>query len=138
MINKVVLVGRVGVDATLRSTAAGAQVVNFTLATSDSIKDKKTGEYKEYTEWHNITCWKSTDYAKGIKKGDMVYIEGQLKTNKWQDDKGVDRYKTEVVIGGFNSNIRVLSRKAKEGNAAAPAETYEQPIDEMPNDDIPF
>lgn len=106
-VNKVILVGRLGKDPEVR-TVGEAQVANFTMATSESYKDKKTGEKKEVTEWHTITMWRGLAEIAGkyLHKGDMVYIEGKLRTRSWEKD-GVTRYTTEIVA----DNMTMLSTK---------------------------
>jgi single-strand DNA-binding protein len=110
-VNKVILVGNLGKDPESRRFQNGGQVVNFTLATSESWRDKASGERKEKTEWHNVSifneglCRIAEQY---LKKGSKVYVEGQLQTRKWQDKDGNDRYTTEVVLQGFNSNLTLL------------------------------
>jgi single-strand DNA-binding protein len=114
-VNKVILVGNLGKDPESRRFPSGGQVVSFTLATSESWRDKATGERKEKTEWHNISifneglCKVAEQY---LKKGSKVYIEGQLQTRKWQDKDGNDRYTTDVVLQGFNSNMTLLDGRS--------------------------
>lgn len=107
-VNKVILIGRLGKDPEVRSLDNGNMVANFTIATSESYKDKSTGEKKETTEWHNIVLWgKTAEIAQQyLNKGDQVYIEGKLQTRKWEKD-GVTRYSTEVV----GNNLTMLSSK---------------------------
>lgn len=110
-VNKAILVGRLGKDPEVRHLENGAAVANFSIATSETYKDKTSGERKEQTEWHNIVLWRGlADVAeKYLKKGDMVYIEGKLRTRSWDKD-GVTRYTTEIVgdsmtmIGGNNNS----------------------------------
>jgi single-strand DNA-binding protein len=115
-VNKVILVGRLGKDPEVRNLENGASVANFTLATSESYKDRTTGEKKEVTEWHNIVLWKSLAEIsqKYLHKGDMVYIEGKLRTRSWEKE-GVTRYTTEVVA----DNLTMLSTKGTGGSSAA-------------------
>ncbi len=105
-VNKVILVGRLGKDPEVRNLDNGATVANFTVATSESYKDKTTGEKKEITEWHNIVLWRGLAEVaqKYLHKGDMVYIEGKLRTRSWEKE-GVTRYTTEVV----GDNMTMLS-----------------------------
>ena len=104
-VNKVILLGRLGADPETRHTQDGKPIVNMTVATSESWKDKNTGERREKTEWHRVVIF-SEGLAKVasqyLKKGSKVYVEGQLQTRKWQDQEGKDRYSTEVVLSGFN------------------------------------
>jgi single-strand DNA-binding protein len=107
-VNKVILVGRLGKDPEVRNLENGAAVANFTLATSESYKDKTTGEKKEITEWHNVVLWRGLAEIsqRYLHKGDMVYIEGKLRTRSWEKE-GVTRYTTEVVA----DNMTMLSTK---------------------------
>ncbi|WP_210357633.1 single-stranded DNA-binding protein [Sphingomonas beigongshangi] len=113
-VNKVILVGNLGGDPETRSFQNGGSVVNFRIATSEAWKDRNSGERKERTEWHSIVVLNeglqkvATSYA---KKGSKVYVEGQLRTRKWQDQGGVDRYSTEVVLGAFNSALVLLDKR---------------------------
>jgi single-strand DNA-binding protein len=112
-VNKVILVGNLGKDPEVRRTQDGRPIVNLTVATSDTWRDKNTGERKERTEWHRVVIF-SEGLAKVaeqyLKKGSKVYLEGQLQTRKWQDQQGQDRYSTEVVLQGFNSALTMLDR----------------------------
>lgn len=109
-INKVILVGRLGKDPEIRHLENGVAVASFSLATSESYKDRTTGERKEQTEWHNIVLWRGLAEVaeKYVKKGDLIYVEGKLKTRSWEKD-GVTRYTTEIVgdnmtmLGGAGS-----------------------------------
>ncbi|HMG92253.1 MAG TPA: single-stranded DNA-binding protein [Chryseolinea sp.] len=144
-VNKVILVGRLGKDPDVRNLENGATVANFTLATSESYKDRTTGEKKEVTEWHNIVLWRGLAEIsqKYLRKGDMVYIEGKLRTRSWEKD-GVTRYTTEVVA----DNMTMLSTKGGSGGGSgstyAPAESNASdnfranaPVDTS-TDDLPF
>lgn len=116
-VNKVILVGALGRDPEIKSFQNGGRVCNMSLATSESWKDRTTGERKERTEWHNVTL--NGDGLIGVaerflRKGSKVYIEGQLRTRKWQDRNGQDRYTTEIVVSGFNGSMVMLSKN--EGN----------------------
>src|SRR5574337_964195 len=112
-VNKVILVGNLGADPEVRRTQDGRPIVNLRVATSDTWRDKATGERKEKTEWHRVVIF-NEGLAKVaeqyLKKGAKVYIEGQLQTRKWQDQSGQDRYSTEVVLQGFNSQLTMLDR----------------------------
>ena len=110
-LNKVTLIGHLGRDPETRSLQSGDRVANFSLATSESWRDKATGEKKEKTEWHNVAIF--GDGLVGIverylKKGSKVYLEGQLQTRKWQDQSGADRYTTEVVLRPYAGNLILL------------------------------
>jgi len=109
-INKVILVGNLGQEPEVRYMPSGSAVANITLATSDSWRDKATGEQREKTEWHRIAIFGKLAEIAGeyLHKGSQVYIEGQLQTRKWQDQNGQDRYTTEVVVQGFNGTMQML------------------------------
>jgi single-strand DNA-binding protein len=110
-VNKVILVGNLGKDPEIRRTQDGRPIANLSIATSETWRDKGTGERKEKTEWHRVVifneglCKVAEQY---LKKGAKVYIEGQLQTRKWTDQSGVEKYSTEVVLQGFNSNLTML------------------------------
>ena len=110
-VNKVILVGNLGKDPEVRHTQDGKAIVNLNIATSESWRDKNSGERKEKTEWHRVVIF-SEGLAKiaeqYLKKGSTVYIEGQLQTRKWTDKDGVEKYSTEVVLQGFNSALTML------------------------------
>jgi single-strand DNA-binding protein len=118
-VNKVILVGNLGADPEIRRTQDGRPVANLRVATSDSWKDKATGERKEKTEWHRVVifnenlCRIAEQY---LKKGSKVYIEGALQTRKWQDQSGQDRYSTEVVLQGFRGELTLLDRAGSAGS----------------------
>jgi single-strand DNA-binding protein len=120
-VNKVILVGNLGADPEIRRTQDGRPVANLRVATSDSWRDKATGERRERTEWHRVVifneglCRIAEQY---LKKGAKVYLEGQLQTRKWQDQQGQDRYSTEVVLQGFNSQLTMLDRAGAGGAGA--------------------
>jgi single-strand DNA-binding protein len=110
-VNKVILVGNLGADPEVRNLPSGGKVVNLSVATSESWRDRNTGERKERTEWHRVVIFSEglTRVAEQyLRKGSKVYIEGQLQTRKWQDQSGADRYSTEVVLQNFNSNLTML------------------------------
>ncbi len=118
-VNKVILVGNLGRDPEIRSMQDGNKVANLSLATSDTWRDKNTGERRERTEWHRVVIFdeKLTEVAeKYLRKGSKVYIEGQIQTRKWQDQSGQDKYTTEVVLNRFRSALTMLdSRRDSEG-----------------------
>jgi single-strand DNA-binding protein len=143
-VNKVILVGRLGKDPEVRNLENGAAVANFTLATSESYKDKTTGEKKEITEWHNVVVWRGLAEIsqRYLHKGDMVYIEGKLRTRSWEKE-GVTRYTTEIV----GDNMTMLSTKGSGGQstgAYAPAEVGSSDnfrpsaVADNSADDLPF
>ena len=117
-VNKVILVGNLGKDPEIRRTQDGRPIANLSVATSESWRDKATGERKEKTEWHRVVifneglCKVAEQY---LKKGAKVYIEGQLQTRKWTDQSGVEKYSTEVVLQGFNSNLTMLDGRSSGG-----------------------
>jgi len=117
-VNKVILVGNLGADPEIRRTQDGRPLANLRLATSESWRDKATGERKEKTEWHRIVifneglCRVAEQY---LKKGAKIYVEGQLQTRKWQDQSGQDKYSTEVVLQGFNSVLTMLDARGGGG-----------------------
>jgi single-strand DNA-binding protein len=112
-VNKVILVGNLGKDPEIRRTQDGRPIANLSVATSESWRDKATGERKEKTEWHRVVifneglCKIAEQY---LKKGAKIYLEGSLQTRKWQDKDGHDKYSTEVVLQGFNSQLTMLDR----------------------------
>jgi single-strand DNA-binding protein len=114
-VNKVILVGNLGKDPEIRRTQDGRPIANLSVATSESWRDKATGERKEKTEWHRVVifneglCKVAEQY---LKKGAKVYLEGQLQTRKWTDQSGVEKYSTEVVLQGFNSNLTMLDGRS--------------------------
>lgn len=138
-VNKVILVGNLGSDPEIKRTQDGKPIGNLSVATSDSWRDKNTGERKEKTEWHRVVifseplCKIAEQY---LKKGSKVYIEGQLVTRKWQDKDGKDRYSTEVVLQGFNSSLTMLDGKS-DGDAPPRRASGGGRNADM-NDDIPF
>jgi single-strand DNA-binding protein len=119
-VNKVILVGNLGKDPEIRRTQDGRPIANLSVATSESWRDKATGERKEKTEWHRVVifneglCKVAEQY---LKKGAKVYLEGQLQTRKWTDQSGVEKYSTEVVLQGFNSNLTMLDGRASGGGS---------------------
>jgi len=114
-LNKVLLIGRLGADPDVKQMVNGKSVARLSIATSNTWKDKNTGERKEKTEWHRVVIFNEglvNVVQQYVKKGAQVYIEGQLTTRKWRDEKsGTDRYSTEVVLQGFNSSFKILSSK---------------------------
>ena len=120
-VNKVILVGNLGKDPEIRRTQDGRPIANLSVATSESWRDKATGERKEKTEWHRVVifneglCKIAEQY---LKKGAKVYLEGQLQTRKWTDQSGVEKYSTEVVLQGFNSNLTMLDGRSGGGGGS--------------------
>jgi single-strand DNA-binding protein len=117
-VNKVILIGNLGADPEIRRTQDGRPIANLRVATSESWRDKASGERKEKTEWHRVVifnenlCRIAEQY---LKKGAKVFIEGQLQTRKWQDQSGQDRYSTEVVLQGFRGELTLLDRASGSG-----------------------
>lgn len=121
-VNKVILVGNLGKDPEIRTFPNGGRVANFSIATSESWKDKATGEKKERTEWHRISVTNDalvTVVEKYVKKGAKLYIEGQLETRKWTDKDGIEKYTTEVVLRPYRGELTMLDSKGGSGSSAA-------------------
>ncbi|NRA82219.1 MAG: single-stranded DNA-binding protein [Gammaproteobacteria bacterium] len=118
-VNKVIIVGNLGQDPEVRYMPNGGAVANITVATSESWKDKQTGENREKTEWHRIAIFGKLAEVAGeyLRKGSQVYIEGQLQTRKWKDQSGQDRYTTEIVVQGFNGTMQMLGGRQGGGQA---------------------
>ncbi len=146
-INKVILVGNIGQEPQVRTMQSGQKVVSFSLATSDRWRDRATGEQKEQTEWHRVVIFNPNlvEVAERmLQKGTKLYLEGSLRTRKWQNQQGIDTYTTEVVLNQFAGTMVILSG-AKSMDAmtagasapAAPAPAEEMSISEI-GDDIPF
>ena len=113
-VNKVILLGNLGKDPEIRSMQSGSKMASFSIATSKRWKDKATSEQKEKTSWHNIVVFGDglVDIVeKYVKKGSKIYVEGELQTRKWQDQEGKDRYTTEVILQGYNSNLTLLDSR---------------------------
>lgn len=118
-INKVILIGNLGADPEIRSTQDGRELANLNIATTESWKDKNSGEKRDKTEWHRVVIFSPglVSVAKSyLKKGSKVYLEGALQTRKWQDQNGQDKYTTEVVLQGFGSSLVMLDGRSG-GNA---------------------
>ena len=145
-LNKVLLIGRLGADPEIKQMVNGKSVARFSLATSQTWKDKNTGERKEKTEWHRVVVFNEglvNVVKQYLKKGAQVYIEGQLSTRKWKDEKsGQDKYSTEVIIQGYNSSLTMLgsgmkndnSSQAIPNNSDEASQTQQNDLD----DEIPF
>lgn len=149
-INKVILVGNLGQDPEVRYTASGAAIANLSLATTESWRDKQTGENKDKTEWHRVVMFNRLGEIAGeyLRKGSQVYIEGKLQTRKWQDKSGQDRYTTEIVAnemqmmggagGGQTGGGSQAPRKAPSpAQSSGPEPSMMPPADDF-DDDIPF
>lgn len=137
MVNKVILVGNTGQDPDVRHLEGGVAVANFNLATSETYKDKN-GEKVTQTEWHRVVLWRGlAEIAeKFVKKGQLLYIEGRLRTRSWEDKEGVKRYTTEV----FADVMRMLGKKGDDGySRESSSEKQEEPdLSEQQEDDLPF
>ncbi len=145
-INKVILVGHLGADPEVRHAQSGASIANLKIATSESWKDKLTGEKKEVTEWHRVVLFGRLGEIAGeyLRKGSQVYLEGRLQTRKWQDKEGNDRYSTEVVCnemqmlsgrnGGDKAPSVSSSQQAKPSTQPQPSGAYNN----IDDDDMPF
>lgn len=150
-VNKVILVGLLGADPEIRRTKDGRAIANLRIATSDTWRDRTTGERKEKTEWTRVVifseglCRVAEQY---LKKGSKVYLEGSLQTRKWTNQQGQDQYSTEVVLQGFNCRLEMLDNKPSgQGHQGAAAEHHETPagfgsggksFDKDLDDEIPF
>ena len=135
-VNKVLLIGNLGGAPEIRRTADGKAVVNLSIATSETWRDKSTGERKEKTEWHRVVIWNEglcKIAEQYLSKGSKVYIEGALQTRKWQDKDGQDKYSTEVVLNGYGGVLTMLDGKSDN----APPSRVAGKGDDM-NDDVPF
>lgn len=154
-INKVTLIGNLGRDPEIRATKDGREIANLAIATSDTWKDKQTGERKEKTEWHRVAIFNEglVNVVKNyLRKGSKVYIEGSLQTRKWVDNNNQERYTTEIVLQGYNGNLTMLDSKGSGGAAsggmadAGASQSYSQPAQAAApapaaaelDDEIPF
>ena len=147
-LNKVLLIGRLGADPEIKQMVNGKNVARLSLATSNTWKDKNTGEKKEKTEWHRVVIFNEglvNVVQQYLKKGSQVYIEGQLSTRKWRDEQsGVDKYSTEVVIQGFNSSLTMLGGKNESGaeninqDITSPSKEVTSSSSDDLDDEIPF
>ena len=140
MLNKVMLIGRLGADPDLKYMPNGTEIATLRLATSRRWKDKNTGERKEDTEWHRVVLFGSlgkiaADY---LKKGSQCYVEGRIRTQKWQDQNGQDRYTTEIVADTMNMLDSKSSHGAPASDNTPPVESYANSGGEQFDDDIPF
>lgn len=146
-VNKAIIVGHVGDNPNIRTAQSGARIASFSIATSEQWRDKSTGERKETTDWHRVVVFNEAlvkVVEQYVKKGSKLYIEGAMRTRKWTDKGGVERYITEVVLGPFHSQIALLDRR--EGvPPAASADDYGGPPGDTGsvakpeyNDEIPF
>src|SRR5918912_2087786 len=123
-VNKVILIGNLGKDPEVRTPQDGTKIVHLTLATSETWNDRASGERKERTEWHRVVIFNDriADVAERfLRKGRKVYVEGSLQTRKWTDQQGQERYTTEVVIGRFNGNLKLLDGRGEGGGETGEA-----------------
>ena len=142
-INKVILIGNLGNDPDVKAMSTGSRVCNLSIATSESWKDKQSGERREKTEWHRAVIFNEAlvNIAEQyLKKGSKVYIEGQLETRKWTDQSGVEKYTTEVVLRPYNGNLTMLSgRSEQQQEPSAHEQAKSNGYQPQPEDDeIPF
>lgn len=146
-VNKVILIGNVGRDPEVKATAGGNRFANLSVATSESWKDKATGEKRERTEWHRVVIWNEGLVGvveRYVKKGSKIYLEGQLETRKWTDQNGQERYSTEVVLRPFRGEIVLLDGRAGDGGGERPATggggapAGQSAAGMLPDDEIPF
>ena len=148
-LNKVQLIGNVGKDPEIRTTQQGKKIANLTIATSESWNDRQSGERKERTEWHRVSCL--SDALAGVveryvKKGSKLYVSGQLQTRKWTDQSGQEKYTTEIILNGFGSELIMLDGKRSGddgGYSEPPRQEYKPPVSKPPIDDdlddsVPF
>jgi|TARA_B110000971_G_scaffold135620_1_gene138654 single-strand DNA-binding protein len=135
-LNKVLLIGRLGADPEIKQMVNGKSVARLSVATSQSWKDKSTGERKEKTEWHRVVIFNEglvNVVQQYLKKGANIYVEGALTTRKWKDESsGQDKYSTEIVLQGYNSTLTMLDGKSKSDNSNLVTENKSS----LPNDDI--
>lgn len=146
-VNKVILIGNVVADPEIRRTQDGRQIANIRLATSESWRDKSTGERKEKTEWHRVVIFNEglcKVVEQYVKKGSKLYLEGQLQTRKWTDKDGNEKYSTEVVLQGFGGTLVMLDGREK-APASAPQQSYPEGKErignhraDMDDDEVPF
>ena len=151
-VNKVILIGNLGADPEVRNFQNGGKVCNLRIATSETWKDKNSGEKREKTEWHTVAIFNEglvRIAEQYLKKGSEVYIEGQMQTRKWQDQSGADKYSTEVVLQGFNGTLTMLdgpSGNSGGGNSQQSGGNYDAPdhgggsggARDLDGDSIPF
>ena len=128
-VNKVIVLGNLGKDPEVKFMPNGGAVANLTIATSESWKDKQTGEQKEKTEWHRVVIFGKLAEIAGeyLKKGSKVYLEGSLATRKWQNQQGQDQYTTEIVVQGFNGVMQMLDGKPQQSQAPQAQGGFKQP-----------
>lgn len=150
MINKHIIIGRLGRDPEIRSTNRGDKIANLRIATSETWRDKNTGEKQERTEWHSVVIFGDAlaDVCERfVQKGTLVYVEGKIQTRKWQDQNGQDRYSTETVLQGFNGKLQILAggitneergERPRDGGTRVTSGRQQHPAYDDLDDDIPF
>lgn len=139
-INKVILVGNLGKDPEVRHLESGTAVANFSLATSETYKDRNSGERKTITEWHNVVLWRGLAEVaeKYLKKGDQIYVEGKIRSRQWEDKEGKTRYTTEVVgdnmvmLGGRGGGKSEEQQEAQSFKESDPITSGEEDVDDLP------
>lgn len=145
-LNRASLMGRLGADPEIRNTQTGEKVANFNIATGEQWKDKNTGEKRERTEWHRVVVWGPLARVaeQYLRKGNRVLIEGNIRTRKWQDQSGNDRWSTEIVVSGFGARLDIIDWPEGSGGAAqGQDQSYGDslppgPSGDFPDDEIPF
>ncbi len=146
-LNRASLMGRLGQDPEIRATQTGEKVANFSIATGEQWKDKTTGEKRERTEWHRVVIWGPLAGVaeQYLKKGARVMVEGNIRTRKWQDQSGQDRWSTEIVVSGFNARLDIIDWPEGSGGGAARGQDEAYGGDNLPprptgdfEDEIPF
>lgn len=156
-VNKAIIIGNVGQDPDIRTAQSGDKIANFSIATSESWKDKNTGEKKERTEWHRVVVFNQSlipVIEQYVKKGNKLYIEGAIQTRKWTDSSDIDRYTTEIVIKPYNGSLTMLTSKGSGGPPPATdpadygqssfaqnqsdAQTQAPPMNDGLEDEIPY
>ena len=145
-LNKVLLIGRLGADPEIKQMSNGKNVARISLATSDTWKDKNTGEKKEKTEWHRVVIFNEglvNIVQQYLKKGAQIYIEGQLTTRKWKDEQsGQDKYSTEIILQGYNSTLKMLNTRVSNDLSGKVSEVISNEKSSSPSndldDEIPF
>ena len=145
-LNKVILIGRLGADPEIKQMSNGKNVARLSIATSDTWKDKNTGEKKEKTEWHRVVIFSEglvNVVQQYLKKGAQIYIEGQLTTRKWKDEQsGQDKYSTEIILQAYNSTLKMLGGRptndlSDQGSQKTSSDAPTAPLNDL-DDDIPF
>lgn len=142
MVNKAIIIGNLGADPEIRTTQDGRKIANLKVATSESWKDKHTGERKSVTEWHRISIFSeglASVAEKYLHKGSKVYIEGKIQTRKWTDQNGQDRYTTEIVVQGYGGTLMLLDRpQSSQNEQQAAQQQAPSSLASDLDDDLPF